>query len=514
MQSRPNTPQTTPRGSQVSLDVNELLDSSESTHSRSHLHLPHLAALHRHYEPVGVLESQSYSDLEASFQHSLNEKPTHYEDMVMLTASTCTELLGECERGMSILIKWLESVNSDRVYSRFLERKKKIAERQELTAKLEEAIELLQSELDRFRNEKRLGILTPHLRWFQSERHKHRQPSYRLLFQSFFYQFHLVEFSTSLLTLLIELREHDVKQPLPKWWIPGFVEVSKWIAKGGEAKTNAGREDLAGDNEDPEEIPHVETVHDNEAPIQVQKRNPDAGPPTNVGHLIGRVIVNAYKLVVRPDILFAIKAGIVTVLIASMAWSKSTAAFWYENRGIWVVIMCALTISQYTADTIFGFVVRISGTFFGAVLGMAVWYIGSGSGDDNPYALLAILGVVLPFILFIRINFVLFSHWAQLMLGLHLSDARHHLLHHHRSHCGLQLARRTRPFLARLIADPYCNRESSGIWLECGISAISCGVGWYHGWRHWFAYPISRYRPFNDPRDVFPYHYRIRPTPQ
>ena len=408
MQSRPNTPISTPRGSQVSLDVNDLLDSSDSSHShsKSHLHLPHLAALHRHYEPVGVLESQSYSDLEATFQHSLDEKPTHYEDMVILTASTCTELLSECDRGMSVLIKWFESVNSDRIYTLFLGRKRKIAERQELTAKLDEAIELLQSELDRFRNEKRFGVITPHLRWFQSERHRHRQPSYRLLFQSFFYQFHLVEFSTSLLTLLIELREHDVNQPLPKWWIPGFVELSKWIAKGGEDKNKAGGEDLAGDNQDPEEIPHVEIDHENETPIQVQKRNPDAGPPTNIGHLIGRVIVGAYKLVVRPDIFFAIKAGIVTVLVASMAWSKSTAAFWYENRGIWVVIMCALNISQYTADTIFGFVMRISGTFCGAVLGMAIWYIGSGSGSGNPYALLAILGVVLPFIVFIRINFV------------------------------------------------------------------------------------------------------------
>jgi hypothetical protein len=401
---------TTPRGSQVSLDVNEYIENSERSHSKSHIHLPHLAALHRHYEPVGVLESQSYSDLEASFQHSLNEKPTHYEDMVLLTASTCTELLGECERGMSVLIKWFESVNSDRIYARFFGRKKMITERRELTAKVEETIELLQAELDRFKSEKRLGVLTPHLKWFQSERHRHRQPSYRLLFQSYFYQFHVIEFATSLLALLAEMHEHDAAQPLPKWWIPGFVEVSKWIAKGGDTKNNATHEDLEGDHQDPEEIPHLEVAHDHEdAPIQVQKRNPDAGPPTNIGHLIGRFIVGAYKLVIRPDILFAIKAGIVTVLIASMAWSQQTAAFYYENRGIWVVIMCALTISQYTADTVFGFVVRITGTFLGAVLGMAIWYIGSGSGPGNPYALLAILAVVLPFIIFVRNNFVLSS---------------------------------------------------------------------------------------------------------
>ena len=325
--------------------------------------------------------------------------------MVMLVSSTCTDLLGECDRGMSVLIKWFECVNSDRIYNRFINRREKIEERKEISAKLEETIEILQTEIERFRNEKRLDVLDPHLKWFRSENRKHRQPSYRLLFLSFFYQFHLIEFATSLHSLLVELDQHDSTQPLPKWWIPGLLEISKWIAKGGENKDKASHEDLAGVDQDPEDIPHI-TDPENEEPLQVEKRNPDAGPPTNVGHLIGRVIVGFHKLLIRPDIFFTIKAGIVTVLIASVAWSKATAAFWYDNRGIWVVIMCALTIAQFTADTIFGFVVRITGTFLGAVLGMAIWYIGSGSGTGNAYALLAILAVCLPFIIFIRINFV------------------------------------------------------------------------------------------------------------
>jgi len=93
MQSRPTTPAETPRSSQVSLNVNELTESSlHSSHSKSLLYLPQLAALHRHYEPVGVLESQSYTDLEASFQNTLDENPTHYEDMVFLLDVTCRDL--------------------------------------------------------------------------------------------------------------------------------------------------------------------------------------------------------------------------------------------------------------------------------------------------------------------------------------------------------------------------------------------------------------------------------------
>jgi Putative ER transporter, 6TM, N-terminal/Fusaric acid resistance protein-like len=405
IQSRPSTPMDTPRASQVSLDVNELTESSlPRSHSKSHIHLPQLAALNKHYEPVGVLESQAYSDLEAGTQTSLNEKPTHFEDMVLLVNETCCDLLKECVTGMDALHKWFQSVNSDRIYGRFFHRHARINERRECTVLLEQAIESLSREIEAFRNDKRFKVLEPHLKCFQSEKNS-RQPSYRLLFSSFFYQFHLLEFSTSLHCLLVELHEHDVRQPLPKWWIPGIVEISKWLTRGGESSQSQGPHmDLAADDIDPEVMP--QTNSEDEQPLLIQKRNPDAAPPTNVGHLIGRVVVKSLKLVMRPDIFFAIKAGIITVLTATMQWAPSTAAFWYENRGIWVVIMCALTISQFTADTIFGFVCRISGTFFGALLGMVIWYMGSGSGTGNPYALLAILGVLLPFIMFVRNNFV------------------------------------------------------------------------------------------------------------
>ena len=438
MQSRPNTPTSTPRGSQVSLNINELSESSPS-HSRSHLSLPHLAALHRTYEPVGVLESQTYTDLEATFQTALNEKPTHYEDMVILLRSSCSDLLGECERGMSVVIEWLESVNSDRVYSRLWKSKSKITERREISQKVEEAVQMLQGEIDRFQRDKRLEVMEPHMKWFESDTHKHRQPSYRLLFASFFYQFHLKEFAVSLQTLLEQLHENNATHQLPQWWVPSFMEVSKWLAKGGEHKDKASNEDLAGEDQDPEHIPHITNPED-EA-IQVQRRNPDAWPPTNLGHLLGRFVIRFFNLLARPDIFFAIKAGIITVLVALPSYFKSTAGWFYVNRGIWAVIMTALTIAQFTADTIFGFVVRLVATFLGAVLGMLLWYIGSGGGIGNSYGLAAVLAVALPFILFIRVNFV--RHFSICLISdLYLTNACSHILYYNRHHHWIQLARR------------------------------------------------------------------------
>jgi uncharacterized membrane protein YccC len=353
---------------------------------------------------VGVLESHTYSDLEAGFQTTLNEKPTHYEDMVLHLSLTCADLLNECGNGMSVVVAWFESVNSDRFYGRLLRARAKAAERRDLSRRIEDTLESLQRETERFRNVKRLEILEPHLKWFESP-NSHRQPSYRLLFAAFFYQFHVIEFATCLHAVLTELHQIDTTRELPRLWLPDFLEVSKWLARGGEDKNKASNEDLAGEDQDPEEIPHIKDP-DKEEPLQIQTRNPDAGPPTHIGHLIGREIVRSYHLLGRPDIFFAVKAGLLTVLVALPSYFKTTAGWFYLNRGIWAIIMAGLTVSQFTADTIFGFVVRVIGTFLGAVLGMVIWYIGSGNGSGNAYGLLAILAVVLPFITFIRINFV------------------------------------------------------------------------------------------------------------
>ncbi|KAF6530531.1 hypothetical protein HZS61_001843 [Fusarium oxysporum f. sp. conglutinans] len=60
--------------------------------------------------------------------------------------------------------------------------------------------------------------------------------------------------------------------------------------------------------------------------------------------------------------------------------------------------MAQLTLLPYTADVVYGIIVRVTGTIVGGVVGMAAWYIGSGSGPGNPYGEAAAMAlVILPF---------------------------------------------------------------------------------------------------------------------
>lgn len=55
--------------------------------------------------------------------------------------------------------------------------------------------------------------------------------------------------------------------------------------------------------------------------------------------------------------------------------------------------MVVLTSNRFVGDTVYQFVLRVGGTFIGAVGGMTVWYIGNGDGL-SAYGTAAVCAVV------------------------------------------------------------------------------------------------------------------------
>ncbi|KAF9765451.1 hypothetical protein IL306_002261, partial [Fusarium sp. DS 682] len=96
--------------------------------------------------------------------------------------------------------------------------------------------------------------------------------------------------------------------------------------------------------------------------------------------------------------MFALRMVIMTIALSIPAVVSSSSGFYYRQNGLWAVIMAQLTLLPYTADVVYGIVVRVAGTIVGGVAGMTAWYIGSGSGPGNPYGEAAAMAlVILPF---------------------------------------------------------------------------------------------------------------------
>jgi len=118
---------------------------------------------------------------------------------------------------------------------------------------------------------------------------------------------------------------------------------------------------------------------------------------------VTRAIIKSRDWLFSVSGMFALRMVVVTLVTAIISVIPHSSGFFYREKGIWVVITAQLCILTYMSDFTFSLLTRIVGTITGGVLGMLVWYIGSGDGTGNPYGLAATTAVVLPTVLWLRI---------------------------------------------------------------------------------------------------------------
>lgn len=121
--------------------------------------------------------------------------------------------------------------------------------------------------------------------------------------------------------------------------------------------------------------------------------------------------------------LFALRTLIVTIGLGVLAVNRTTAGFFYRQKGLWALIMAQMGLTPYTADFIYGLISRICGTVIGAVIGLAAWYIGNGNGPGNAYGFAAVMVPIIVVLMWLR----LFASPA-LLQGLILTTATTYLV--------------------------------------------------------------------------------------
>lgn len=118
---------------------------------------------------------------------------------------------------------------------------------------------------------------------------------------------------------------------------------------------------------------------------------------------LSRAIMGTYNWLTNPAGMYALRMVIVTIATSIPAALPQTAGFFYREKGIWGVITAQTCVLIYMADFTFSLVSRGLGTVLGGAMGMAAWYIGSGSGPGNPYGLSAISAVMVLILVWWRL---------------------------------------------------------------------------------------------------------------
>ncbi|KAF5356418.1 hypothetical protein D9758_009464 [Tetrapyrgos nigripes] len=377
-------------------------------HHRHHHHsllfnaLSHIStiSLPRHHrqedQAVGVFESQRYMDLEAKvFSDPLSEMYT--ERAKKLLSESCDGLLEGCKEALVKMQEWLANSRKGR-WSFWKKRevkeeewKKRVKDLEDLRAKMEEL-------LRQFKQDNRHSVLEPYRSAFEPKmegEEEEEPPAHRYLFNCYVYQYHLMRFATQLKEMLDHIIRLEHERRVNRLWtlVQRLFQWSDW-----ELDDHGVRHD----DEDPDKIQGITPAVEEDLGMP-KKRDPDALPPKNTPEFIARGV---YKFVVSlggGNMLYALKAALLTTVLCLPYFLQQSAVFAYKNRFIWGIIMAQLTIARFRGDTTFGQVTRILCTFLGGILGMVIWYIASGGGGGNPYGLTATLAVCWPFLLFARL---------------------------------------------------------------------------------------------------------------
>jgi len=103
------------------------------------------------------------------------------------------------------------------------------------------------------------------------------------------------------------------------------------------------------------------------------------------------------------EAVFVFRYMLLSILLWLPAVFKSSAHFYYTNKGIWALIMAQTILTVYAGDQMYNYVIRIGGTFLGLIMGLLIWYIGNANGNGNPYGLAASYAVLIIPVMFVRL---------------------------------------------------------------------------------------------------------------
>ncbi|KAG6854200.1 hypothetical protein C0991_009513 [Blastosporella zonata] len=344
-----------------------------------------------------------------------------FDSLVPIIAESSAELRSACAAAVTGLNEWFNGCNSGR-WPGLLSKYDK-AKGEQRHAALMEQLEAVQKALEQYREVEKVRVIKPFEKFFDpvtGQRLKSVNSSdatemfaARSLYVCFVFSYAIDTFADRLSKLMAVVVDIDGKRSKPRIWAPsGFGKLGRKLMSKRDVDTQVAplaigtshdptsfdeerRDDVDDEDEDEEEtVPNLPK----DKPI---RKNPDALPPTTA---FGRFFLRLGKVIrffKSAEGIFAMRHAVVSIALWIPSVCSTTAAFYYGNRGLWALIMAQMGLAVYAGDQIAGLVVRLTGTIFGLLIGMAVWYIGAGGlGDGNPYGVVITTTVFIsPFLL-------------------------------------------------------------------------------------------------------------------
>ncbi|KAE8440859.1 hypothetical protein EG329_006376 [Mollisiaceae sp. DMI_Dod_QoI] len=341
------------------------------------------------------------------------------EKSLLALSSSSDQLIDSCKQSFAAILEALAQSNSG----------KGSDGPAEMLHKHKEALKELKKYRDAFVDLTAQHLLEPHSHLFDDNgllkmEGDHFPPLSGLMWGLLFEE-RLLQLSDALDKLLSRIVELESTRTKVQLWLPNrLMGLVRWIFRTDGPENPIPGADISGprsftSNIDPAEINSEgktdEKSNSKSAHAQlVSMRTPNSRKRSKTSQILLKIT----HWFGSTEGVYALRVLVVTLALTIPAVTRSSAGFYYREKGLWAVIMAQLSMVPYTADLVYGIIVRTIGTIVGGVIGMVAWYIGAGDGPGSPYGMAAIMAVVIVVFMWWR----LFSPPALMPAGIMMAS--------------------------------------------------------------------------------------------
>ncbi|CAA7266342.1 unnamed protein product [Cyclocybe aegerita] len=313
-------------------------------------------------------------DREAQHGHGLDA-------LVPILASSSAELRAACESGLLCIMDFLKEANTRR-WSSFVFRAtpEQVEDRHR---KLGKTLKTLENAWDDFKSVQRVNLVKPFEAFFDPQTRQLKDNSDTFATKSLFICFVFIDtldsFSERLIKMLKTLQEIDAQRPQQSSGSPAGSPASKRISRQDTLQAPLGYR-WAPLQTRRHSILRGKTLHRRSDATQTPSH-----PQQHSG--ASSFLSKFFRFLKSPEGIFSLRVAVVSFALWIPSVIPSSAWFYYEQKGMWAFVMAQTALALYAGDQIMSFLIRIIGTVVGLLLGIAVWHIGAGHGNGNPYGI-------------------------------------------------------------------------------------------------------------------------------
>ncbi|VDB95654.1 unnamed protein product [Peniophora sp. CBMAI 1063] len=364
------------------------------------------------------------------------EHHLHFADLLPVLQSTTADVRKSMLDGISAVQASLAFANENRYRTPWTKRKDSSV----IDSQLDNACDALSQALKEFKATRRLELLAPYQTALQSQ--SKGIPMLPGLHVNYVYSASLVLVAEAALALTEHVRTLLSQRARNRLWAPtGLRALAHAMTKRPV--------------EEEEEVAAQEDVPVGQTDFASYRKDPDTRSVRGPIQRLFSTMRQAYAWSFSPNGLYVLRYCVVTFALWLPAVFKTSAEFYYKQKGVWGLIMAQMTIGYFIGEHLSVYFTRILGTIAGLVVGLLIWYIGNGHGTGNPYGFAASSAVFLAPLMFIRV-FVPAKHMP-----------------------------------SALILNATAALVIGYSWLNTHLPVISFGYGWSIAWRRFLLVVIG-----------------------